>query len=571
MFFIPVGLLLLINTFLLIHSCYITQLHPTIDFPSTGRPGDRHPTARPDLISSHSSSPFLSTAQQPSEGDELSLSSAIDAEYTPNCQLKAISAILLLYLLTWTTGAFAAVLPFPVIPLQEILFPCLYATAAISLAAFLFVYCCVGREDVREKLVRCVKDRTKANYDAVSPNIAVEHDRPTPACSDNLSVDVATESSSCAWRSSQMNSSEGVGRRSKLDIDSLPSGNSTAPILPSVPFSNESPLQNTFNNTRQQSAAKKYWERKKCKMQRSSERGRRSSSGHQGSSAEECKLIDLTNSKPSTGYSSLNTTVFDRPFNQNRMPHRLSSRRSENRPCGSESLKQDARDFVEIGGLLPQQGVFRDEFVVGSEAPDIFKTGNYVSRPTCISSEHSDSAAGDKPLTSPIGEVSDDGQYDWDRAAFSRRLEPVKRTKDRSKHHHFRTSSVSDDHRGDMSHTENSSNLDPHCRMSSSKSSSQNSKTSRKRSMLLAENAPTRHPLHPRAEIHDIKQPFDSERFPIGSRSGMIQHGDRLKPTGRSNRLHRRRMMSSSEGSLADVWVLQKQHERRKFKKETSV
>lgn len=502
----------------------------------------------------------------------------MDAEYSPNGQLKAISAILLLYLMTWTTGAFAAVLPFPAIPLQETLFPCLYAAAAISLAAFLFVYCCAARQDVREKLVCCVKSKMKAKYDAVSPNIATEHDHQTSACSDNLSVDVATESSSCAWRSSQVNSSEAIGRRSKLDIDSLPSGNSTVPILPSVPvpFSDESSVPNAFNNTRQRSAAKKYWERKKCKMQRSSERSRKSLSGHQGSSAEECKLIDLTNAKPSAGYSSLNTTVFDRPFNQNKMPHRMSSKRSENRPCGSESPSKDARDLGEIGGLIPQQGAFRDEFIVGSEAPETFRNGNYVR--TCKLSEHSDSPAlpilpgSDNPVTAPFLEVSDDGLYDCDRVAFSRHPEPVKRTKDKSEHHHFRTSSVSGDHRGEASLAEVSWNLDPHCRVSSSKSSSQNSKGSRKRSTLLAENAPTRHPLHHRAELHEIKKPLDFERVPIGLPSGKIQHGDRLKPIGRSNRLPRRRMMlSSSEGSLADVWVLQKQYERKKFKKETSV
>ena len=78
-------------------------------------------------------------------------STEVDLEYRPISQLRALALILLLFLLMWTSGAFAIALPFPdAIPNQELIFTYSYAFFATILALFIFVYYCIGRHDARK-------------------------------------------------------------------------------------------------------------------------------------------------------------------------------------------------------------------------------------------------------------------------------------------------------------------------------------------------------------------------------------------------------------------------------------
>jgi len=85
-------------------------------------------------------------------------SDAEDLEHSPQSQLKAHIIVLLLYLLMWTSAAFATAKPLQnYLPYEEIIFSILYGLLASCLGMFVSFFYCIARSDVRAQwhLMEC--------------------------------------------------------------------------------------------------------------------------------------------------------------------------------------------------------------------------------------------------------------------------------------------------------------------------------------------------------------------------------------------------------------------------------
>ncbi|ESP00442.1 hypothetical protein LOTGIDRAFT_140702, partial [Lottia gigantea] len=84
------------------------------------------------------------------DDDNKSSISVMDQERRPITQLRAIVAMLFLYILAWVCGAVAIAKPFQsIIPYQELIFSYLYGVTSTILGVFMVVYFCFSRQDSR--------------------------------------------------------------------------------------------------------------------------------------------------------------------------------------------------------------------------------------------------------------------------------------------------------------------------------------------------------------------------------------------------------------------------------------
>lgn len=179
----------------------------------------------------------------------------VDKVYGPGSQLFAVILTLVLYCSTWLAGAFAVALPVEnVLPHHDIMFQCLYAVLASALGAFILLFYCVGRKDIRRSC--CSKwsllSRWKyvpANGDTMSKSPLEE-----PAVSE---IPLGVETVSLADKSVNSNGMDGSKASSTAAVPHPNSG-----LEPSFTAVVDSSI---FYNPHQNGIAKKYWERSKKK------------------------------------------------------------------------------------------------------------------------------------------------------------------------------------------------------------------------------------------------------------------------------------------------------------------
>ncbi|XP_069684373.1 adhesion G protein-coupled receptor A3 isoform X2 [Periplaneta americana] len=155
--FVPMGLLVLflLVFFLLIH-CGIQNLDTNGQL-SEGTQA----TENVDLDLLDSNITNTATAERTSlhsASTPTASSDVEDLEHSPQSQLKAHVIVLLLYLLMWTSAAFATAKPLKnYLPYDEIIFSILYGLLASCLGMFVSFFYCVARSDVRAQwhLMEC--------------------------------------------------------------------------------------------------------------------------------------------------------------------------------------------------------------------------------------------------------------------------------------------------------------------------------------------------------------------------------------------------------------------------------
>lgn len=98
-----------------------------------------------------------STEHRLNDDDELSIGvsessgSVYDTHHSPLTQLRSHEVTLILFVLTWASAAITTAAPFDlVIPYHTTIFSLVYAVCATSLGAFVFLFFCFGRTDVKE-------------------------------------------------------------------------------------------------------------------------------------------------------------------------------------------------------------------------------------------------------------------------------------------------------------------------------------------------------------------------------------------------------------------------------------
>ena len=207
-------------------------------------PAQTIPTNNVPSASLNSSSPLATSTN------------SLDVVYCPCSQLCATVAMLLLYCATWTTGALSIALPLSsFLNYNEIIFQCLYAVLATAFGAFLFVYYCVGRKDVRAVCLRR-RSVTNGNWKYVPANAEAP---PMPLMNGHVTQpDVVGETLSLTSRSVRSN----VESDHKQPLAVMKTCAQQVTEDPSF-----APVQDCsmFYNPRQNNIAKKYWERTKKK------------------------------------------------------------------------------------------------------------------------------------------------------------------------------------------------------------------------------------------------------------------------------------------------------------------
>ena len=188
-------------------------------------------------------------------------STEVDLEYRPISQLRALALVLLLYLLMWTSGAFAIALPFPdASPNQELIFTYSYAFFATILALFIFVYYCIGRHDARKCWRRfCCCERRPiyvVNGGIRNSNNIVHANGHVLRSSSSLDSQFTNKSNSTANRTNPL---KNIHPKKQSNVNLVPS--QTASMTDHTLSSIHENMP-TFYNARQNGVAKRYWEKK---------------------------------------------------------------------------------------------------------------------------------------------------------------------------------------------------------------------------------------------------------------------------------------------------------------------
>lgn len=150
-FYAPsIALVLILVAFFLLTQCVLNATHAGYS-EATGN------TETTELELLDAASPASENPPSGRAEDELSIASRTsslsltDAQHSPMTQLRAHAVTLILFLLTWASGAITAAAPFAsVIPFHSTIFSVMYAICASSLGIFVFVFFCLSRSDVME-------------------------------------------------------------------------------------------------------------------------------------------------------------------------------------------------------------------------------------------------------------------------------------------------------------------------------------------------------------------------------------------------------------------------------------
>ncbi|XP_067657299.1 adhesion G protein-coupled receptor A3-like [Haliotis asinina] len=193
------------------------------------------------------------------DDDNASSISILDQERRPITQLRALVAMLFLYIVAWVCGAFAVARPFKnIIPYQELIFSYLYGVTSALLGVFMVGYFCLMRRDSRLSWKRFFGCGPQPLY-----SFPVNTDPPTQVTQvngnvvkSNSSVDVSTtysQKSSNIAKAYQMKNNP--GKQSNINLVPVPNSSKEGSVS-----SNQEGFPN-FYNPRQNGAAKKFWQK----------------------------------------------------------------------------------------------------------------------------------------------------------------------------------------------------------------------------------------------------------------------------------------------------------------------
>ncbi|XP_043269261.1 adhesion G protein-coupled receptor A3 isoform X2 [Venturia canescens] len=155
-----------------------------------------------------------------------------DLEHSQITQLKGHIVILILYLMTWTSGAAATSKPFdPHVPHEETIFSIIYAISSSSLGLFVLLFYGIARSDVRSQWMmmrcwlrrrknRCCRTRSVSDANPSLPaQPLVQQNRPPPV-SNSQATQVISDSNSIA-SSRHTNSSRNAAACNTLKVSEL--------------------------------------------------------------------------------------------------------------------------------------------------------------------------------------------------------------------------------------------------------------------------------------------------------------------------------------------------------------
>lgn len=302
--FIPAGILGFFDLLLFLRIfCLIQRTPSPTPSPATGKTSvdeaeDLQENEMQLLSSNHTTNSGTDTTQGSSHSVSPLGGGHVDEAYCPGSQLCALLSILLLYCSMWMAGAFAVTLPFSsVLTHHDIVFQCLYAVLASALGAFMLVFYCVGRKDVRASC--CSNSGMTSEWKYVPANGKL-----SPSCpaEDPLVSEVHATAENVSLTSRSIRSN-GIDASKISSIAATPHS-----VVHAEPSTFTTVVDSSiFYNPHQNGIAKKYWERSKRKR---AVQGLRKEVI--GGSADEDSL-ELTNGglhpKPLAGYSPKNADL----------------------------------------------------------------------------------------------------------------------------------------------------------------------------------------------------------------------------------------------------------------------
>ncbi|KAK6177945.1 hypothetical protein SNE40_012804 [Patella caerulea] len=202
------------------------------------------------------------------EDDNESTLSVMDQERRPITQLRAIVAMLFLYILAWVCGAIAVAKPFKsIIPYQELIFSYLYGATSTALGVFMVVYFCLSRQDSRLSWKRFFGCTSPELY---SMPVNTEPPAPTPPqvngniikSSSNMNLSTHSQKSTNIEKANSMKQNQNTQSK-QSNINLVPQTNSS---VTEVSINSGSENLPSFYNPRQNGAAKKFWDKNKHKQ-----------------------------------------------------------------------------------------------------------------------------------------------------------------------------------------------------------------------------------------------------------------------------------------------------------------
>lgn len=208
-----------------------------------------------ELTSAHRNDATIETCSNHS--DESTVSSVMDQERRPITQLRALVAILFLYIVVWVCGAFAVAQPFrSIIPLQGLIFSYLYGLSSAWFGIFMVCYFCLNRKDSRLSWRRffCCQPHVynaplaRANH----MTHANGHVRHSASSLDSGSLASKTQNTT------QTNQLQNGGTKKQSNINLVATHN--ASLTEGSNSSAQDSIPN-FYNPRQNGAAKKFWDK----------------------------------------------------------------------------------------------------------------------------------------------------------------------------------------------------------------------------------------------------------------------------------------------------------------------
>lgn len=202
------------------------------------------------------------------EEDKQSTCSLPDAERRPITQLRALVAMLFLYIVMWVCGALAVASPFVgIIPYQRLIFSYLYGLSCALFGIFMLTYFCLTRQDSQATWKRFLGFGPPVEY---SGPVATEQQQggsePSPQPSQpngsvvksnsNIDVSLYSQKSSNVKACNIKNNMSKQANNSIINLVSMP-----ASSLTEVSISSTQEGYPNFYNPRQNGAARKFWQK----------------------------------------------------------------------------------------------------------------------------------------------------------------------------------------------------------------------------------------------------------------------------------------------------------------------
>ncbi|XP_067893643.1 adhesion G protein-coupled receptor A3 [Heterodontus francisci] len=140
-FYGPVGFIIFVNCIYFLSIFVQLKQHPERKYELKEAAEEHQRLASTD----HGESHVNDSASTSQANCSVVSSSALENEHTFQAQLLGACLSLFMYIALWVSGALAVSQYYP----MDLIFSCLFGATALSLAAFLILHHCIGREDVR--------------------------------------------------------------------------------------------------------------------------------------------------------------------------------------------------------------------------------------------------------------------------------------------------------------------------------------------------------------------------------------------------------------------------------------